>query len=294
MNPKFSVVIPTYNHAHLIRRCLDSLVEQTYTSWEAIVVNNFSQDNTIDVVNSYNDPRINLVNFSNNGVIAASRNEGIRQSRGEWICFLDSDDWWKPEKLEQCIPYFNDYDFIYHKLIVTQNVSYNQIHNALPKRQLKTNNLVNDLIVNGNAICNSSVVIRKTLVEQVGFICEDKELIAVEDFDYWIRIAQCSNKFKYIHKSLGYYWIGGNISTSLKQIDREYAIYEKYKFLLSSKENQQAIKTLNFRSARIYHQNGSFQQALDQYKKLLTYGVHWKILFKSLIGIGLCLINYRS
>ncbi|NCO52628.1 MAG: glycosyltransferase, partial [Deltaproteobacteria bacterium] len=66
MHPAVSIVIPTYNHAAFLRQALDSVVAQTFTNWEAIVVNNYSEDNTVDVVNSFNDPRVRLVNFRNN------------------------------------------------------------------------------------------------------------------------------------------------------------------------------------------------------------------------------------
>ncbi len=74
--PFVSVVIPTYNHAKLLKKALDSVLAQTFKDWEAIVVNNFSTDDTVEVVNSFTDPRIKLLNFNNSGVIAASRNRG--------------------------------------------------------------------------------------------------------------------------------------------------------------------------------------------------------------------------
>ena len=120
--PLFSIVIPTYNHAHFLRKCLDSVISQTFTNWEAIVVNNFSEDNTIEVVESYRDPRIRLFNNANNGIIAVSRNKGITEAQGEWICFLDSDDAWYPDKLMICKDYLNDYDFICHKLMVNNGI----------------------------------------------------------------------------------------------------------------------------------------------------------------------------
>lgn len=98
-----TVVIPTYNHAEFLKRALDSVVAQTYKDWEAIVVNNFSTDNTIVIVESFNDERIRLINFRNNGIIAASRNRGIEAARGKYVAFLDSDDIWYPEKLQVCL-----------------------------------------------------------------------------------------------------------------------------------------------------------------------------------------------
>ena len=105
--PFVTVVIPTLNHAKLLRRALYSVVAQTFDNWEAIVINNFSTDETIKVVESYQDDRIKLINFKNNSVIAASRNQGIKNARGIYIAFLDSDDNWYSEKLQKCVEYAN-------------------------------------------------------------------------------------------------------------------------------------------------------------------------------------------
>ena len=100
MIPFVSVVIPTYNHAKFLGRALQSVLDQTYPSWEALVIDNHSQDDTNEVVKSFDDPRIRLLKIHNHGVIAASRNLGMREANGEWIAFLDSDDFWYPKKLE--------------------------------------------------------------------------------------------------------------------------------------------------------------------------------------------------
>src|SRR3989304_1426515 len=76
-SPLVSVIIPTYNHAHFLREALESVCAQTHANWEAVVINNYSEDNTVEVVESFKDPRIRLENFRNNGVIAAFRNRGI-------------------------------------------------------------------------------------------------------------------------------------------------------------------------------------------------------------------------
>ena len=100
-NPLISVVIPTYNHAHYLGCALESVLNQTYTNWEAIVIDNHSTDNTDEVMASFTDPRITYLKIHNNGVIAASRNAGILTAKGKWVAFLDSDDRWYPRKFEQ-------------------------------------------------------------------------------------------------------------------------------------------------------------------------------------------------
>ena len=100
--PLVSVVIPTYNHARYLRRALQSVIDQTYTNWEVIVIDNYSKDSTDGVMASFTDPRIVYLKIHNNGVIAASRNVGIRKAKGDWIAFLDSDDFWTADKLQAC------------------------------------------------------------------------------------------------------------------------------------------------------------------------------------------------
>jgi len=89
--PFFSIIIPTYNRSHLIRRPIDSVLAQIYTDWELIIVDDGSTDDTKSVVQSYNDKRIFYV-WQGNQERSAARNHGIKLAKGEWICFQDSDD----------------------------------------------------------------------------------------------------------------------------------------------------------------------------------------------------------
>ena len=282
--PFFSIIIPTYNHAHFIKRCLDSLLNQTHQNWEAIVVNNFSEDNTIEIVEGYDDPRIRLINNANRGIIAVSRNKGISEAKGDWICFLDSDDWWYFDKLKISSAYLNDYDLIYHNL--DKYYSINKSYGKAYGRELHGEK-VKDLLINSNGIPNSSVIIRKTIVDTIGFISEDIDLIAVEDSDYWIRSAFVTNKFKFINKSLGAYWIGANMSVSEKQIVREDSLFNKYKYLLDELELSKASCNLAFRKARVFHKIGKFKEAKEEYLISVTIN-SLSVKIKSVIGIVFC------
>ena len=231
--PFFSIVIPTYNHGHLIKRCLDSIVAQTYIHWEAIVVNNYSNDNTVEIVESYRDPRIRLVNNANHGIIAVSRNKGIELAKGDWICFLDSDDWWTCNKLEACIPFLTNYDLIYTDMFIRYNAE-NHGLKTLRGYQVNKRDPYKEMLLRGNPCVNSSVVCRKSVIEKIGYLSADVNLIAVEDFDYWLRMAWAKVRFKHIKKCLGYYWLGnGNLSFNKKQVNRMEALYEKHLMTLT-------------------------------------------------------------
>lgn len=115
--PKVSVIIPTYNRAHIISRAIQSVLDQTYQDLEIIIVDDGSTDNTESVIKSFNDKRIiyNKSNNKNKGV-ASARNIGVKLSRAEYIAFQDSDDVWYPYKLEKIMKVIEDHrniDFIY-------------------------------------------------------------------------------------------------------------------------------------------------------------------------------------
>lgn len=101
--PSVDIIIPTYNQADFLREALQSVIHQDYEHWNALVINNLSTDHTRAVVEAFKDPRIKIIDFANDGVIAASRNVGITRSSATYIAFLDSDDWWFPKKLSRCI-----------------------------------------------------------------------------------------------------------------------------------------------------------------------------------------------
>ena len=117
MNPLISIIIPSYNHAHFLTLALQSVISQSYTNWEVIIVDNHSEDDTDQVISNFSNYRISLLKIHNEGVIARSRNKGVLASKGEWIAFLDSDDWWKPEKLSDCLELMDkSCDLIFHDL----------------------------------------------------------------------------------------------------------------------------------------------------------------------------------
>ena len=200
-----SVILPTYNHSHFLKTAIESVLSQTYTNWELIIIDNHSKDGTDEVINQYQDGRIKVFKVHNNGVIAVSRNKGISMAKAHWIAFLDSDDWWIPEKLMICFEQMKPTDdLIFHDLNIIGKPS-----SFLSAKTLKGKKysppVFKDLIVNGNFICNSSVIVKKDILNRVGKINESIELIASEDYHTWIRISLISNKFKYIPKVLGNY-----------------------------------------------------------------------------------------
>ena len=225
---QFSIIIPTYNHATFLQEALQSVVNQTFASWEAIVINNFSEDNTVEVVEGFQDPRIHLVNFRNNGIIGASRNRGIDLARGNWIAFLDSDDVWHPEKLSKCFATIDsDTDLIGHSLIFVRDGETMKIHRSGP-----TGNLVyNKLLLGGRSyLTPSSVIVRKECLDLAGGFSEDPAFVTAEDYDLWLKLARNRITFKIIDAPLtDYRFHADNASSSiLRQMNATLAVVESH------------------------------------------------------------------
>lgn len=115
MSDLVSIIMPSYNTAQYITETIQSVIDQTYHNWELIIVDDCSTDNTDIVIGKIKDPRIRYIKNEKNSGAAVSRNRALREANGRWVAFLDSDDLWKPEKLEKqiCFMMKNRYYFSY-------------------------------------------------------------------------------------------------------------------------------------------------------------------------------------
>jgi glycosyltransferase involved in cell wall biosynthesis len=202
-----SIVMPTFNKGFYIERAIKSVINQKYEDWELIIVDNYSKDNTRSICETYCDHKIKYHLYDNQGIVAKSRNYGIQHANGDWIAFLDSDDWWEDNKLKICSKYFEFNDLIYHDLEIAPN-------SGLIKKRLKSKSgtSFHNLLQSGNSIPNSSSIIKKILIKKAGGINEGREFMGWEDYDLWLRCLLKSPKVIYVPITLGYYWVGGNIS----------------------------------------------------------------------------------
>jgi len=193
----------------MIARCLNSVINQTYDNWEAIVIDNCSTDNTDEILKSLADSRIKVLKIQNEGSIGKSRNLAIKNAAGEWVAFLDSDDLWTPEKLEICRRNINkDIDLIYHDFDFERK-GLKRFKKRVKSWTLKKP-VLTDLLVKGNAIVNSSVLVRRDLFEKIGFINEKASVNPAVDFNTWLRIAEITDNFLYVPQALGTYFVHEN------------------------------------------------------------------------------------
>lgn len=214
--------MPAYNSSNTICASIKCVLEQTYSFWELIVINDGSSDDTLDKINRYDDPRIRVITQDNQGVSVA-RNIGLKLACGEYIAFLDSDDLWLVDKLEKQISFFekscSSLGLIYTKcrgFINDSNISFSMdvdasIGYADPYHRL----LIMDYIP------TLTVMMRASIINDIGYFSEN--LRGTEDWDYWLRIAE---KFK------------------LQQLDLELALYRINSNSLSGNKDRHALEEL--------------------------------------------------
>ena len=267
--PLVSIVIPTYNRACDLEQALKTVQSQTYMNWEVLIVDNYSTDNTDEMINGLNDERIKLFKIHNNGVIAVSRNLGIQHALGEYVAFLDSDDWWAPRKLEESLKYLEaGEDVVYHDLFLVTKHS-QRLHWRKAKVRDLNSPVFNDLVKNGNGLNNSSVVLRKGILQKIGGISENVALITMEDYDAWLRAAKITEKFKRIPKTLGYYWAGGgNASNASSTITALKSFEEVHADDIENLSAGNGFLWVNYSKGRAYYKLGSYDIAKETLKKI--------------------------
>ena len=279
--PLISVVIPTYNHAHYLSRAIQSVLDQSYTYWEAFVIDNHSTDNTDEVMERFTDTRITYLKIHNNGVIAASRNAGMRVANGDWIAFLDSDDWWKVEKLQACIECINaKVDLLYHNLEII-NEHPQLFRTKIIKSLQVTSPVLIDLMSRDISIATSSVVVRTKFIKQINGMSESHDMVGAEDYNTWLRVAQLSDGFRHVPKQLGFYQLHnqGISSRNDMSVPTRCAAAD-FLDLLNPQQKLKFEVNLSYMRGRFNYLNGNFIAA----KKDLLIVIKqrkWKLVLKS-------------
>lgn len=226
---KVSVIIPAYNSEAFIKESIESALNQTYPNLEVVVVNDGSTDGTEDILSPFMD-RIVYIKKDNGGP-ASARNLGIKKSSGEYICFLDADDKYLPQKVERQVAYLNehpDVGLVFSDASILGGgflAQRGSIHEALP---IYYGYVFPRLFIK-NFIPILTVMIRREVLEKSGLFDEDRELISIEDYELWLRIAM-HYPVGYISERLASYRVhSSNISSNLEEsIKKNFLITEKF------------------------------------------------------------------
>jgi glycosyltransferase involved in cell wall biosynthesis len=270
----FSIVIPSFN-SNYIERTIQSVIQQNYSGWELIIVDNNSSNNISDLVKNYRDYPIKLINIANKGIIAKSRNLGILESKFNWICFLDSDDFWVQDKLFEVKKFIEmnglKKGILYHS-VANSNKKNNKgkLLKNLSKKISKP--YFDNLLINGNYIAQSSVIVDKHTLHSVNMYDENVKKFSWEDYDLWLRLSKSNNNFYHINKTLGYIWTEeeeGRISNQKQSFINSLNFLHYYKNDLKKITHNNYVYSQVYKDILNYYFNTkSFLKFFVQFKKI--------------------------
>lgn len=186
--PTVSVIMPTHNRADLIGDGLRSVLAQTFSDFEVVVVDNGSTDGTDRVIVALGDPRIRYFWQPDSGLPANSRNVAIRMARGRYIAFLDSDDLWLPGKLALQVWYMEAHPTVGLTCTNALDFDSNGNRGRMNKISLAGRRTARSLL-RGNFVATLTVMVRRRCLDAVGLFNEDPALRGVEDLELWLRVA---------------------------------------------------------------------------------------------------------
>ncbi|WP_419958033.1 glycosyltransferase family 2 protein [Psychrobacillus psychrotolerans] len=227
-NSLISVIIPAYNSGKFIRKTIDSVLNQSFDNFEVLVINDGSTDKTEEIVKEYivRNPKVRLINQNNSGVSVA-RNMGIKESKGDYICFLDSDDFYDVLFLEKM---FNEIKLEDSEVCYC---GYNKI-TPMKKVHVFTNfqkeNVLKNYILGKVRVHTTGWMIKKELISKNNILFSE-ELAWGEDFEFFCKVLGQSNKICYVKDYLTNYTVNINddrLSTfSIKKIDNDFETIKK-------------------------------------------------------------------
>ena len=295
----FTALITTYNSEEFLMKAVESVNSQTYRDFELLVVDNGSTDSSAQLLKEYQqahpEANMRIVTLEENRGISGGRNAGIEAAQGTYICFLDSDDYWYPEKLEcvqAAIAKDNSLDVICHwEDHITDHDS------KLVCYRTPGENTYEDLLVNGNCLSTSALTIRREAMLAIGGF--DLSLkCGEEDYDCWLRLAKDGRKFHMIQKALGIFLIRGtSVSAKAKihyggviaMVERHFRTYAE------ETKNPQVLKLWKRVNAKYLCSagrqidiGGDRASALEMYRKAI--GSDWTY-WKTYAGLLLHLLH---
>lgn len=241
MGDLVSVIMPSYNTAEFIKESINSVLNQTYQNFEIIIVDDCSTDNTDEVVAEIKDERIKYLKNEKNSGAAVSRNRALREAKGKWIAFLDSDDVWLPEKLEKQISFMkeNGYSFTFTDYRIVWNGK-----DMEPKIYIGPNVVNRKLMYR---YCYFSTITVMYNREEIGLV-QIADVKKNNDYAMWLKIIEKADCYR-LPEVLSYYYKHDNSISSgskIKLIKHHYILYRKAMELGKLKSVLYTIKNLYF------------------------------------------------
>lgn len=273
----FSIIIPCFNSAAYINRCVNSLNKQKFKNFEAIFIDDCSKDETYKILKDFENSNNNfkVLQTNKNSGPATARNLGISIARGKYICFLDSDDWWFKFKLSTVYDYSlknTEEIFCHNELLFLDEKLKKKL-----RYEIKDKNFYEHLLLESNQLSTSATTVSLNFIRKNNILFnEENTHFSVEDYDFWLKLTFYGARIKFINKFLG--------------------TYNKHKYNISSEHEMHKSNVLNvirnhsFNIQKIStNKNKIWKKARlrvylhDIKNEINEFGVSFKILIKILI-----------
>ncbi len=250
--PLISIVINCYNGEEYLRETIDSVLAQTYQHWEVIFWDNQSTDGSAGIFNGYSDPRLRYFHAPTHEKLGCARNQAVMQVRGKWLCFLDCDDIWLPEKLEKQVSIIStegdDLGLVYGQMLVLDNRSDSasqwsrRMSKYAKKTLLKTlpEGRVFEQLLLVDFIPLVTAIVRTDLYRDVGGVSNHFEI--AEDYDLFVKIAALK-KVLAVQSVIGLYRIHQS-NTSILKLEKGFQ--ENLEIVSRYLPNPAAVRALKF------------------------------------------------
>lgn len=302
--PLISVITPVYNREKFIVECIQSVQNQTYTNYEHIIIDDGSLDKTVEVVENFasNDSKIIFIKNPKNsgGKPGLVRNIGLKQAKGEFIAFLDSDDLWEINKLEKQLDFMlqSDFDISYHPLVKFRTSLADQ--DGFWGRECSFQDYFRGLFLS-NFISTCSVMAKKSVLKEVDFF--DESLQYSEDHFLWMKLAVKNFSFGFMPLVLGGFRRDkhGNINEKLDQLEKIYNnIYLKEKIIFEYRSDSvsKLLKTDLFYGFIVYYFQAMQNAPTNKIKKDLYEKAFINMKELNLLGVFLkeidLMVNLRK
>lgn len=303
--PTVSVIIPTYNGSRFISKTIKSVVDQTFKDWELIIIDDFSKDNTREIISNWQkkDPRISSVFLDkNSGGPAHPKNIGFLKAKGKYIAYLDHDDIWLPEKLEKQIAILEKNSNI--GIISCEGITIDENENITDRvtiNKIPTEGVFPSILSCDYIASNSSIIVPKIVIEKVGGRDEEKKVGIAEDREFEMRVAQAGYDFYVIHEALFKYRIHSKNTSKVGSTQGLNYAEANFKYISLYKKYNSEYLVFN-RYAREYLKLGDIKKSREFIKLTLPkkkdYGLvlMYLLLFFGNNGIKLArnILNIRT
>ena len=242
-----SIILPTYNRSSILNQTIDCVLKQSYTDYELIIINDYSSDNTENVIKSYNDNRIKYLSNSKNLGCAASRQIGYEHSIGDILVFIDDDDVWAQNKLFKQMSLIKNYDMVLSDYSIKKN-------NTIEQKNMRPfGEYFKKEILKRPGPFFQSIMIKKNIIDKIDNPFDQKS-VPSEDWNFFIELSKFDLKIAYLNESL-FTWIINKDNQSLNLTNEAEALsyiinkHLEYFISFSSKKN---VSDHYRRIARIY------------------------------------------